>query len=399
MRQLRDFAPVIFAACATSLSCRESTAAGAHVRERWYQRQTGESETRPAVLGDLVFFGTGDGKVVARRQSNGGAAWTASVATDAISGSNMALQSNTLVVPILRETVALDASTGRQIWRYGAPADTAGGRSSAIPGQVRKTHLAADASTVYIPAWGASISAVTLATGAVRWVWQAGPTPSDTATRGVFRSGSQGVAIAGDTLYATAWHFLDANGLKAEAWLLALNRTTGAEFWRITMPSYTGGAFVWGAPVVNGRMVIFEAGGGHEYGIDRFTTQLVWEYKPNTLHGTEAATELFDGIVYHDGGDGYIYALRASDGSLVWRGTTDLSLGGAITNRDMLVTSRRVIFSDGMTLHVLDRQNGRLIASTQQPRTSDSYFASPAAYANGQIFVSVGDGAWSFDEP
>ena len=202
------------------------------------------------------------------------------------------------------------------------------------------------------------------------------------------------MAVSGDTVYATAWHFRDAAGLSAEGWLVALDAVNGRELWRITTVPYTGGAFVMGAPVVSNNMVIFETIGGHEYGVDRFNRQVVWQYKPSTEHATAAQTELYEGVVYHDGGDGYLYALRATDGSSVWR-----SSYGVITSRDMLVTARRVIYTDGRTIYILDRQTGREVLRAEQPRTSDPFFGSPAAYANGQVFVNVGDGAWSFDEP
>jgi outer membrane protein assembly factor BamB len=381
------------------IGCRDATGVTTHVHTRWYQKQVGYAETRPAISGNLVIFGTGDGKIVARRQGDGTPAWTTAVSLDPILGARMIVRSNIVIVPILVETVALDVANGRVVWRYSAPADTAWERGQTYPGELWRSHIAADSQTVFIPAWGASVSAVDVRTGSVRWIWQPSRTASDTAARGVFRSGSQGVAVSGDTVYATAWHFLNADGLASEAWLVALDRATGHELWRLTMPSYTSGAFVRGAPVVSGRIVAFETAGGHEFGIDRFTAQLAWEYKPQTQHSTEAETELYDHVVYHDGGDGYIYALRIADGSQLWRATTDLSLGGAITNRDMLITERRVTFSDGMTLHVLDREDGHEIAQTKQPGTWDSFFASPAAYSNGRIFVTVGDGAWSFDEP
>src|SRR5919109_5020805 len=62
-----------------AVSCRAPTDAGSHVSERWYQTQTGESWARPAILGGVAFFGTGDGKVVARRAATGVAQWTAPV--------------------------------------------------------------------------------------------------------------------------------------------------------------------------------------------------------------------------------------------------------------------------------------------------------------------------------
>ena len=385
---------LLVCALATAPSCHETTAAQSHIRERWYQQQPGYGLARPGVAAGVVFFGTGDGQIIARSQATGAAIWAAKVAGEQIGGANMVVKNDVLVVPISHETVALASGTGRELWRYAAPLDTTGVNGVAYPGQVLRTHITADDRTVYIPAWGASVSAIDLQTGARKWVWEPNPTPSDTSVRGRFRSGSQGVAVSGDTVYPTAWHFLDAGGAAAEAWLVALRASTGTELWRATMPQYTGGAFVGGAPVVSGGLVIFETIGGHEYAIDRFTGAVVWEYKPATNHATAAQTELYDGIVYHDGGDGFIYALRAIDGSRVWR-----SAGGVITSRDMLVTDRRLIYTDGRTIHILDRRSGQELLQAQQPRTSDPFFASAAAYESGEIFVTVGDGAWSFDEP
>lgn len=55
----------------------------------------------------------------------------------------------------------------------------------------------------------------------------------------------------------------------------------------------------------------------------------------------------------------------------------------------MLVTARRIAFTNGRTLYVLDRQTGKQIAAVMQPRTSDPLFASPAAFANGIVFVTL----------
>ncbi|NUO61957.1 MAG: PQQ-binding-like beta-propeller repeat protein [Gemmatimonadaceae bacterium] len=385
------FIPIVCVASA----CRESTASGGSVRERWYQGQPGYGYARPATSGDLVFFGTGDGQVIARRQATGAAVWTTKVASQWIGGSIMIVRDGVLVVPIVQSTVGIDVATGSQLWKYDAPVDTGAQTGpTPSPGQVFRTHLDSDPQTVFIPAWGASISAVDISTGAVRWIWEPGASATDTAAVR-FRSGSEGARASGDTVFATAWHFLDRTGNSSEAWLVALDRQTGRELWRFVVPTrYTGGAFVNGAPVVWGNLVIFESIGGHEYAVDRSTQRLVWEHKPNTTNATEAESELFGDIVYHDGGDGYIDALRASDGSLVWRAAF-----GGMTTRDLLVTDRRVIFTDGGSLRVLDRATGREIVRLQQPRTSDSFFGSPAAYANGQIFVTVGGAAWSFDEP
>lgn len=382
--------------CVAATSCNESMAANAGVHERWYAHQAGIAYTRPAFSGTLVFIGTGDGSIVARDKATGAQAWTTSVTSGEIGGANMVVRGGIVVVPLTRETVGLDVTTGLQRWRYGAPPDTVGmGGAPTGPGQVFRTHLDADAETVFIPAWGASISAVDINSGAVRWVWQPGRTSSDTAVAGVFSSGSQGVRVSGDTVFATAWHFRNRTGIESEAWLVALDRLSGRELWRVVVPTAGGGARVWGAPVISGELVIFESAAGHEYAINRNTQRMAWQYTPQATNASDAETELYDGVVYHDGGDQNIYALRASDGSLVWRAPFSTS-----TTADVLVTERRVIFSNGPTLFVLNRETGKRIAALEQPHVrGESFFASPAAYADGRIFVTVADGAWSFDEP
>jgi hypothetical protein len=69
--------------------------------------------------------------------------------------------------------------------------------------------------------------------------------------------------------------------------------------------------------------------------------------------------------------------------------------------RDFLITSRRVIFPSGRYLFILDRQSGQEIARVTEPHTPDdaSLFASSAAAIGSQIFISVTNAAWSFDEP
>jgi outer membrane protein assembly factor BamB len=359
---------ISFAAFVAVCSCHETTATGAQLHERWLQPQNGYGLPRPAISGGLAYFGTGDGVVIARDQRTGGVVWSSAIATEQIGGANMVVTNGLVVVPVSHETVALNAVTGKVLWRYSAPLDATNVLGTAYPGQVLRTHLAADAHSVYVPAWGASVSAIDALTGNRRWLWEPSPTATDTSVNGRFRSGSQGAVVSGDTVYATAWHYRDRDGLASEAWLVAINAASGVELWRLSLPPYTSGAFVRGAPVVSGELVIFETAGGHEFAIQRFTRQMVWEYTPHTQHATGSQTELYDGVVYHDGGDGFIYALDAATGAGVWQSSPNV-----ITSRDMLVTARRVIFVDGRMLHVLDRSNGRELIQVAQPRTSDPF--------------------------
>lgn len=321
--------------------------------------------------------------------------WATRVAAGRIEGANFVVRAGVVAVSAVTHTVGLDAATGRELWTYNAPADTGIG-SLGLPGQVVQTHLDADDQTLYVPAWGASVSAVDLRTGAVRWVWQPGRAPTDTAASGgLFRSGSMGVRVSGDTVFATAWHSTVENGGQSEVWLLALDRTTGRELWRAVLPG--DGGITRGAPALVGRVAVLATLSARVFAVDRATGRLAWEFQAPAPAGrlTPASqAEPYGDAVYVDGGDSHVYALDARDGRVRWRGAFQ-----AQATRDLLVTERRVVVPVGRFLYVLDRPTGRQVAEIAQPRTTDPFFASPAAYASGRVFVTVNGAAWSFDEP
>lgn len=387
------------ALAALALGCQhDPMAADGGVNERWYREQPGESWARPAVLGDIAYFGTGDGQIVARDASTGTPRWQSRAGPDAINGGNLIVRGGVVVVPVLNYTVGLDARTGQQLWRYEAPNDTTGGGGlggSGRPGQVAFSRIDADDLTVYIPAWGASVSAVDLLTGAARWIWQPGPMSGDTAASGVFRSGSMGVRVSGDMVFATVWHWTVRNGVTSEAWLVALDRITGRELWRVRLPYQGAGVLIEGAPVVYRNLIIVHTLSARTFAVSQVTQQVAWEFTaPAAKISTISGAELYGDVVYVDGGDDHIYALRASDGVLIWKAEFPTH-----ATRDMLVTERRITFTNGGTLFVLDRQTGNRVATVTQPRTDDSFFASAAAFADGFIFVTVAGAAWCFEEP
>jgi outer membrane protein assembly factor BamB len=112
------------------------------------------------------------------------------------------------------------------------------------------------------------------------------------------------------------------------------------------------------------------------------------------MSSTSAGPELSGDQVYVDGGNGSIYALRAADGSQIWSYAF-----GSSTTGDMLATTRRLLFTQGNVLYILDRNTGLKVAATGQPHTSDPLFASPAAASQGLVFVTVAGAAWCFEEP
>ncbi len=386
---------VLQVGCILFLGCDHSSTAPRETpfREKWYQPQADYGLARPAVFGPTVYFGAGNGFVYARDISTGVPRWAVRVGTQRISGLNLVARSGVVVAPVVSYTVGLDAQTGQQLWRYDAPSDTIG-HTGNNPGQVSEVRIDADDGTVYIPAWGASISAVDIHSGSPRWIWQPGKIEGDTAASGFFRSGAMGVRLSGDTLFATMWHYVNRLGGTSEAWVVALNRTSGKELWRTRLPYQGSGVLIEAPPALYGNLVIVHTLSARTYAIDRATRQVVWEFTVSGAHSTIAGAEVFADAVYVDAGDGNIYALRAETGAQIWR-----SSFATQTTNDLLVTNRRIIFSNGVELYVIDRITGNRIALTTQPRTTDSFFASAAAFSNGFVFITVGDAAWCFEEP
>lgn len=376
----------------TGLCCRGSTDPDNGVRERWFKAQVGTGGARPSVIGEFVLFGTGDNKIVARGRRTGAELWSTGVTsisvTRGVEGANFAIAGNVAAVPLVLNTVAVDVGTGQELWSYSAPLDTVNDPDPR-PGVVSHTRIAADASTIYIGAWGPSVTAVDALSGQVRWVWGVDPVQFPN------RAGAWGVAISGDTVFATVWYSVDGRGLIADAWLVALDRNTGGELWRFTVRAPTGGAVVTGAPVVYRNLVIFSINGGDVYAVDRATTQLAWRFVAEPFLGTSAGPALYGDVIYQDGGDEHIYALRAGDGGVIWKAAFE-----AQTSRDLLVTAKRVYASNGTNLHIFDRATGRRVARLGHPKGPiNGVFGSAPAYADGQVFVTVFNGAWSFDEP
>lgn len=368
------------------------------VAERWFHAQpNGGAYARPAVSDSVAYFASGGGVVIARARSSGVVKWSTQVgvsphaASPEIGGSDLLLRDGILVVPVAFHTSGVDVTTGTERWRYHAPLDTID-NASPRPGFLARARIAADENTVYIPAWGATVSAVDIKTGQARWVWRVDPTLP-------YRSGAAGLRLSGDTMFATVWHFIDRLGGKSEAWLLALDKRTGAELWRVVLPRQSSGTMIKAAPAVWRNLVYVNIGSGDLYAFDRNTRHLVWHI-PTQLpaYGMGAALltgpEVDGDVVYSAGSDMKIHAYDAGTGRMLWE-TEDI---GQIHN-DLLITDKYVYVSAQVEFFIRDRKTGARYTALRHPRRNIYYSFSPPASYNGQLFVTLSDGAWSFDEP
>jgi outer membrane protein assembly factor BamB len=165
------------------------------LHQRWYQPQAGYGQSRPAISNASVIFATGDGQIIARDPARGNVQWRTQIASEQVSGYNLLARSGVVVAPVAYETVGLGAVDGVILWRYAAPADTLQNPANPSAGYVVGARIDGDSSTAYLPAWGASVSALDIHTGRARWIWRVDPSIQ-------FRSGAVGTRISGDTVFA-----------------------------------------------------------------------------------------------------------------------------------------------------------------------------------------------------
>jgi outer membrane protein assembly factor BamB len=204
-----------------------------------------------------------------------------------------------------------------------------------------------------------------------------------------------GVVISGDTVFATLWHYVTRLGGASEAWLVAIDRISGEEIWRVRMPYQGAGTLVWAPPVVYRNLVIVHTLSARTYAIDRLTQKVAWQFVADSAWLTPTSgAELYGDVLYVDGGDSQIHALRPSDGTVIWNAPFPTQ-----STTDLLATEKRIYVVNGTAVYILDRASGVTVAVAHQPGTYDPLFSSAAAFANGLVFITVADAAWCFYEP
>lgn len=369
----------------------------ARVSTRWYQPQAGYGGACPAVAGDLVVFGTGDGHLIGRDRATGAERWRALVNRGGYSVDAALLTVKDVVVALAGYyTVGVDRTSGRVLWAYAAPPDSnAWFGYPPAPGYLARTHAAADsAGVVYVPAWGGSVSAVDVRTGQARWAWRLDPGYP-------FNSGAIGTAVAGDTVVAALWQNTNLSGTEGRGFLVSLDRETGHELARAALPfapSRLGGRLVVTPAVV----VVARGGAGQLAAVDRRSGAVTWRFSPPPdQYGFQTASSSgVSGdadVAFTDGGNGRLYALRAATGEELWANDA-FGIGYATPT----ASARRVYASSGWALNIYDRASGGVAAKVVQPghkALNLDGLIGCVTVAGREVYATADRAAWSFWEP
>lgn len=365
------------------------------VRDRWYRMQPGYAGACPVVAGNLVVFGTRDGRLIARDRVSGAELWSALVDAYAVDGALLAV-GDVIVALTTYYTVGVDRTSGRVLWSYAAPPDSnAWYGYPPAPGYLSKNYPVADsAGTVYVPAWGGSVSAVDVRTGQARWAWRLDPDHP-------FNSGTGGTAVAGDTVFAALWQNTNLSGTERRGFLVSLDRATGREIARAALPfapSSIGGRIV----VTPTSVVVARGGAGQLAAVDRRSGAIAWRFTPPAdQYGFQYASSSGLGgdasVIFTDGGNDRFYAVSATTGAPIWEND---QFGG--TTATPTASDRRVYAANGWALSIFDRQTGGMVAKVTEPGhnalVGDGMIGC-VTVAGSEVYATTGRGAWSFWEP
>ena len=148
------------------------------------------------------------------------------------------------------------------------------------------------------------------------------------------------------------------------------------------------------------RLIIVNSCDGYVYAVDRDTHREVWHAAPPLAENDGWLETVINppvvagDVVYVDAGTTFLSALRATDGTRLWR-----SAEVGQTSRELAVSERWIYALNGAYLFVIDRATGFQRLRLSRPNIPDGIIATPALVSEGRVFVGVSNADWTFDEP
>jgi outer membrane protein assembly factor BamB len=259
--------------------------------------------------------------------------------------------------------IALDAATGRELWR--SALDSFGGFCESD----------GDADAFYVGTKEHRVYALRATDGAVLWKRDLGP---DWPYKGVVR----GMTVSGDTVYAVVEHDTGVNGHIGTGDVFALDRRTGDVLWVYRNGDGTKLNIIQSAGRIAGSLLLLTANWDNQYvALNRFTGKEAWRAAGSPgFGGPDEAPEVRGERVFVASQDQHAMALELGTGRILWRspvasGATNVALCG----------NRLLVLESGLS--ILDPETGRVLARAFDGSTGEVFHTD---------FVVVGDQAYVF---
>lgn len=235
--------------------------------------------------------------------------------------------------------VALDAATGRELWRHALPSPAGLGESDGDP------------EAYYVGLKDHRVLALRASDGALLWNRDLGP---GWPYGGVVR----GMTVSGDTVYAAVEHDTGINGHIGTGDVFALDRRTGAVHWVYRNGDGTRLDIYQSAGRIAGRLLLLSANWENEYiAIDRLTGVEVWRaHGEDPYFGMDEAPEVLGNRAYFASQDQHAVALELGTGRVVWR--TRVRSGAS----KVAPCGKRLLVED-LGMSVVNLADGRFLGS------------------------------------
>jgi outer membrane protein assembly factor BamB len=335
---------------------------------QWRFVTDGDVIGSPAVAGDIVYVGSGDGYMYALDRATGAVRWKRDMGSPIASSPAVGTRRVFFGTRDGRFH-ALDAATGDMRWRL------ATGRDFPWPwghesGDVYTSSPVHVDGTVIFGAGDGHVYALDARTAKQRW---------RTATGGRVRSSP---AVASGRVYVGS----------ADGRVYALDLATGAVKWRyetegVQLDSRNFGydrRTVQSSPAVSGGAVFVGARDGFLYAIDATTGQLRWRFD-HKISWVNTSPAVLDTTVYAGSSDGqFVQAVHARTGRELWRAKTGVTWSSPAIAGDV------VYAGDGAgRVNAFDRRTGSPLWSF---RTGSQVYGSPVP-SGDLVVVGSTDGS------
>jgi outer membrane protein assembly factor BamB len=293
----------------------------------------------PAVVGGVVYVGSGDSNVYALSDATGKLVWN--YTTGSAVESSPAVVGGVVYVGSGDNVYAFNATTGKLVWKY-----TTGNSVYSSP--------AVAGGVVYVGSGDYSVYALNATTSKLIWKYKTGSAVESSP------------AVVGGVVYVGSG---DSN-------VYALNATSGTLMWK-----YATGSAVFSSPAVAGGVVYVGSYDDNVYALNAATGALDWKYTTSGIVFSSPAVA--GGIVYVGSGDYSVYALNATSGTLVWKYTT----GNSVYSSPAVAGGIVYVGSDDYSVYALNATSGTLVWKY----TTGSCVESSPAVVGGIVYLGSFD--------
>lgn len=351
----------------------------------WRKQTAGAVRSSPTIAAGLVLIGSSDGNLYALDASSGKQEWKF-VADGPIASSATVAEGRVFMSSYRGTFYALDFRNGTPLWKTAFGADLSrayeqdsGPRPAAFNGDFILSSAAVLDDAVVVGGGDGVVYAFDANNGRTRWTFRTG---------GRVRASP---AIDRGAVFIGSW----------DGSLYAIDLATGRQIWRFDTKGRALNSADFGydrrsilsSAAMSDETVYVGSRDAHLYAVDAAKGDLKWSFDYEKDNNTWAISSpaVHDGVVYSATSDGhFVHAVQAADGKELWRFQTPGPIWSSpsVAGSVLFVTDQSATGQSG-ALHAIDLHSGK---EKWRFATKSGVLSSPAI-ADGVAYFGCNDGA------